>query len=62
MKMFRFISICYLIYVIIVGMIRLIDEFTDYKYNLVEKIYFPTLYINLVFFIMAVILITLTDA
>lgn len=62
MKIFRFISICYLIYVSIVGIIMLIDEFTDYKYNLAEKLYFPTLYINLVFFTIYVILITLTDA
>lgn len=40
----------------------LIDEFTDYKYNLVEKLYFPTLYINLVFFTIYVILLALTNA
>lgn len=62
MKIFRFISICYLIYLSIVGIIMLIDEFTDYKYNLVEKLYFPTLYINLVFFTIYVILLALTNA
>lgn len=62
MKIFRFISICYLIYLSIVGIIMLIDDFTDYKYNLIEKLYFPTLYINLVFFTIYVILLALTNA
>lgn len=62
MKIFRFISICYLIYLSIIGIIMLIDDFTDYKYNLVEKLYFPTLYINLVFFTIYVILLALTNA
>ena len=60
--MFKFVFSCYLIYIIILFINMLIDMSTEYKYNLVEKLYFPTLYINLVFFIIAVILITLIDA
>lgn len=62
MEIFKFISSCYLIYVIIMFITMLIDIFTKYKYGLAEKIYFPSLYINLVFFIIVVILITLTNA
>ena len=54
--------ICYLIFITITGICILIDIFTKYKYDLIEKLYFPFLYINLVFLIIYVILLVLKNA